>query len=70
MIIAWGKYKSPKTDTTHNHAQLELSNKGCAVKELVFFRTFAKNLGSREDCDVVGFFVFSHTRMMGYFRLG
>ncbi len=27
-------------------------------------------LGSREESEVVGFFVFSHIRMMDYFRLG
>ena len=26
--------------------------------------------GSREESEVVGIFVFSHIRMMGYFRLG
>ena len=29
-----------------------------------------RNVGSREESEVSGFFVFSHTRMMGYFRLG
>ena len=28
------------------------------------------NSGSREESEVAGFFVFSHIRMMGYFRLG
>ena len=28
------------------------------------------NSGSREESEVAGFFVFSHIRMMCYFRLG
>ena len=28
------------------------------------------NIGSREESEVAGFFVFSQIRMMGYFRLG
>ena len=29
-----------------------------------------KNLGSREESEFAGFFVFSHIQMRGYFRLG
>ncbi len=33
-------------------------------------RTNERKAGSREESTDVGFFVFSHIRMMGYFRLG
>ncbi len=33
-------------------------------------RNVSKFLGSREESEVAGFFVFSHIRMMGYFRSG
>jgi len=29
-----------------------------------------RNFGSREESEVAGFFVFSHIRMIGYFKLG
>ncbi len=29
-----------------------------------------RKFGSREESEVAGFFVFSHIRMIGYFRLG
>ena len=37
-------------------------------KEIYDFKY--KKIGLREESEVVGYFVFSHIRMMGYFRLG
>ena len=37
-------------------------------KFVVSFAT--RNFVSREESEVAGYFVFSHIRMMGYFRLG
>ena len=35
-----------------------------------FTNRYTKKIGSRQESEVSGFFLFSHIRMMGYFRLG
>ena len=43
------------------------NNKNIARKRALKVKN--NNLGQREESEVAGFFVFSHIRMMGYFRL-
>ncbi len=38
------------------------------IYELLLYQEFEKLRWSREEFKVAGFFIFSHIRMMGYFR--